>query len=131
MGDAPQDCPGRGASFVSRAMRYALLLHHLPETGAGVSYVERRAALDEAHVLFADPRVLTATTLKDAETATTVRLRDGRGIVTDGPAAGAAEVLDAMIVIEVEHLDEALGVAQRVLAARPGASVEVRPVADP
>jgi hypothetical protein len=94
------------------------------------SYVERRAALDAAHVLVAEPPVVAATTLKDAETATTVRLRDGRGIITDGPSAAMAEVLDAMIVIDVEHLDDALGFAQRVVAARLGAFVEVRPVAE-
>jgi hypothetical protein len=66
--------------------------------------------------------------LKDAELATTLPLRDGRRVVTDGPHAPAAEVLDTMIVIEVAHLDEAL--AKRILAARLGASVEVRPVAE-
>jgi hypothetical protein len=116
--------------FVSEAMRYALLVQRLRGADAELSYTERRSARDAAHVLFADPRILCATRLKDAELATTVRLRDGGRIVTDGPDAAAAETVGTMIVIEVEHLDEALGVAERILAARLGASVEVRPVAE-
>ena len=65
--------------------------------------------------------------LKDAATATTVRLRDGRRHVQDGPYAEAKEQLGGFIILDVASLDAALGWAARCPAAALGA-VEVRPM---
>jgi hypothetical protein len=65
--------------------------------------------------------------LSEAHTATTVRLRDGRRLLSDGPFAEAKEVLAGFYMIECADLDEALDYASRIPGARHGA-VEVRPV---
>ena len=65
--------------------------------------------------------------LKDVTTATTVRLKDGRRHVQDGPFAEAKEQLGGFIIVDVPSLDAALEWAARCPAAATG-SVEVRPV---
>jgi hypothetical protein len=59
--------------------------------------------------------------------ATSVRVRDGRRLVTDGPFAETREQLGGYFLIDAKDLDEALGVAARIPMARKG-TVEVRPV---
>lgn len=68
--------------------------------------------------------------LMPPETATTVRIRDGKRIVQDGPFADSKEALGGYFVIEVPDLDTALEWAARSPAASYG-SVEVRPVMPP
>ena len=60
-------------------------------------------------------------------TATTVRVRDGKRQVTDGPFAETREQLGGFYLIEAKDLDEALAIAERVPSARSG-SIEVRPL---
>lgn len=67
--------------------------------------------------------------LHGPETATTVRVRDGETITTDGPFAETKEVLGGYYVIEAADLDEALGWAAKCPAAFYG-TLEVRPVMD-
>ncbi len=59
--------------------------------------------------------------------ATTVRVREGKRLVTDGPFAETKEQLGGFILVEAKDLDEALGIAARIPGARYG-SIEVRPV---
>jgi hypothetical protein len=59
--------------------------------------------------------------------AASVRVRDGKRLVTDGPFAETREQLGGFFMIEAESLDEALAVAERIPMARQG-TVEVRPV---
>ena len=68
--------------------------------------------------------------LQPVATATTVRVRNGKRAVTDGPFAETREQLGGYYLIEAKDLDEALSIAERIPAARWG-SVEVRPVAPP
>jgi hypothetical protein len=68
--------------------------------------------------------------LQPVATATTVRTRDGKRLVTDGPFAETREQLGGYYLIEAKDLDEALAIAERIPSARWG-SVEVRPVAPP
>ena len=68
--------------------------------------------------------------LQSPQTATTIRLRDGKRIVQDGPFADAKEQLGGYFVIEVPDLDAALEWAARSPSAS-SASVEVRPVLPP
>jgi hypothetical protein len=77
-----------------------------------------------------DPRCLSGAQLQPVETATTVRVQDGRTLTTDGPFADTKEVFGGYFVLESDNLDEALEVAGRIPAARLGGAVEVRPVVE-
>ena len=59
--------------------------------------------------------------------ATTVRVRDGKRLVTDGPFAETKEQLGGYYLVEAKDLDEAIGLAARIPSARLG-SIEVRPI---
>ncbi len=65
--------------------------------------------------------------LQPVATATTVRVRDGKQLVTDGPFAETREQLGGYYLIEAKDLDEARGIAARIPGAKTG-SIEVRPV---
>ena len=67
--------------------------------------------------------------LYPSSAATSVRVRDGKPLVTDGPFAETREQLGGYMIIDVKDLDEALGIAARVPLARTS-TVEVRPVRD-
>ena len=114
-------------------MKYLMLLHDessAPNDPGSAEYVATFQAWDavlqpmrEAGVLI-DCAPLSATS-----SATTVRVRDGAAILTDGPAAELHEQVGGYALIECANLDEALGWAARSPAARD-ASVEVRPVVE-
>jgi hypothetical protein len=65
--------------------------------------------------------------LQPTATATTVRVRNGKALTTDGPFAETREQLGGYYLIEAKNLDEATGIASRVPSAKSG-SIEVRPV---
>ena len=65
--------------------------------------------------------------LQPTTTATTVRVRDGKTLTTDGPFAETSEQLAGYYLVEAKDLDTALGIAARIPGAKTG-SVEVRPV---
>jgi hypothetical protein len=65
--------------------------------------------------------------LKPTTTATTVRVRDGKRAVTDGPFAETKEQLGGYYLIEAKDLDQAISIAARIPGARAG-SIEVRPI---
>lgn len=79
------------------------------------------------HALNAEGRYLAAAPLHPVNTATSVRVRDGKKLVTDGPFAETREQLGGYFLIEAADLDEAIAVASRIPGARKG-TVEVRPV---
>jgi hypothetical protein len=68
--------------------------------------------------------------LRPASTASTVRVRNGKTAITDGPFAETREQLGGYYLIEAKNLDEATAIAARVPGARHG-SIEVRPVFPP
>ena len=70
---------------------------------------------------------LASEALQPVATATTVRVRDGKTSVTDGPFAETKECLAGFYMVEAKDLDEAIQIASRIPPARIG-SVEVRPV---
>jgi hypothetical protein len=72
-------------------------------------------------------RYLAAEALQRVDTATTVRVRDGRVSLTDGPFAETKEQLAGFYLIDAKDLDEAVQVAAKIPPARVG-SIEVRPV---
>jgi hypothetical protein len=80
-----------------------------------------------AHVLKAQGKFLGTSPLHPVATATSVRIRNDKRMVTDGPFAETREQLGGYFLIEAEHLDEAIEIAARIPGARKG-TVEIRPV---
>ena len=62
------------------------------------------------------------------ETASTVRVRDGKTLITDGPFAEIKEAVGGYLHFEADDLDAAIELAARIPAARMGGAVEVRPI---
>ena len=80
-----------------------------------------------AHTIHAAGQYLAAAPLQPTSTATSVRVRAGKRLVTDGPFAETREQLGGYFLIEAEHLDEAIAVAAQIPMARQG-TVEIRPI---
>ena len=112
-------------------MKYMLLVHHDEEAFAKFSETTRQQLLAESilltHQLHANGQYLSASPLQPTSTATVVRVRDGKGFVTDGPFVETREQLAGYFLIDAKDLDEAVGIATRVPGARIG-TVEIRPV---
>ena len=68
--------------------------------------------------------------MQPPETATTVRVQDGRTLTTDGPFVEIKEAIGGYFFYEADDLDAAIELAARVPAARMGGGVEVRPIAE-
>ncbi len=68
-----------------------------------------------------------AAPLQPTSTATSVRVRDGKRVVTDGPFAETREQLGGYFLVDARDLDEAIGIAARIPGSRFG-TVEIRPV---
>jgi hypothetical protein len=109
-------------------MQYALLIYAEPGYGEALPDAEREAVYAEYLALADDPRCVGAAQLRPAETATCVRVVGGRTLMTDGPFADTKEVLGGFCLVEAANLDEVIGLAARIPAARLGGVVEVRPV---
>jgi hypothetical protein len=77
-----------------------------------------------------EPGVLGAEQLQPPETATTVRVEDGKTLMTDGPFADTKEILGGIYLLEADNLDRALELAARIPVARMGGAVEVRPLVE-
>lgn len=109
-------------------MKYMLLIYHDEQA---LSESEREQCYQEstqlAHDLQAKGQYLAASPLYPTATATSVRVREGKRLVTDGPFAETREQLGGYFLIDAKDLDEALGIAARIPIARRG-TVEVRPV---
>jgi hypothetical protein len=80
-----------------------------------------------SHELDVAGRFVAASPLEPTSLATSVRVRDGRRLVTDGPFAETREQLGGYFIVDVANLDEAITIAARIPMARRG-TVEVRPV---
>lgn len=89
-------------------------------------YQETLALSEE---LTARGQYLGGSPLYPSSAATSVRVRDGKRLVTDGPFAETREQLGGYMIIDVKDLDEAIGIAARIPLARTS-TVEVRPVRD-
>ena len=107
-------------------MRYALLINELPGSYDGLGPDELGALTAEYFAIRDDPRVVDGGRLQPAATATTVRMDDGRTLLTDGPFAETKEVFGGWFLLEAADLDAAIEVAERIPATRMGGSVEIR-----
>jgi len=109
-------------------MKYMLLVY-LDEQS--LSEAERQDCYEKstqlAHDLNDHGNYLAAGPLHPVATATSVRLREGKRLVTDGPFAETREQLGGYFLIEAKNLDEAIGIAERVPVASVG-TIEIRPV---
>ena len=112
-------------------MRYLLLLYCAEDAGPEMGSPEQAAEMPQWRKLgegLTDAGAwIAGEALHDAGTATTVRVRDGETIVTDGPFAETKEVLGGFYLINVDNLDEAKKWAAKVPLA-PYGSVEIRPI---
>jgi hypothetical protein len=68
--------------------------------------------------------------MEDPQTATTVRVEDGKTLTTDGPFVAVKEALGGFLVFDADDLDAAIELAARIPAARMGGAVEVRPITE-
>jgi hypothetical protein len=91
------------------------------------SAVPDRECFDCGNGLRADGTLIAAEPLHPVDTATTVRVRNGKLAVTDGPFAETKEQLAGFYLVEARNLDEAIQIAAKIPPAREG-SIEVRPV---
>jgi hypothetical protein len=109
-------------------MQYALLIYSKPGTVESLSPAEREALSVEYYALRDEPGILGGAGLQPVTTATTIRLADGKPLVTDGPFADTKEVFGGYYVYEADNLDQAIEMASRIPALRLGGTIEVRPV---
>jgi hypothetical protein len=110
-------------------MQYMLLIYNDEQAWASQSDEERNAIFGEYYEFseaIAD-KTLHGAPLHATSDSTTVRVRNGETLVTDGPFAETKEQLGGFYMIEADSLDEALDIAARVPGAKYG-SIEVRPV---
>ena len=109
-------------------MKYMLLIYGDEQVW---NEPEREACYREsaqlAHQLKADGQFLATSPLQPVSTATSVRVREGKRLVTDGPFAETREQLVGYFLIDVKNLDEAITIAGKIPAGRKG-TVEIRPV---
>ncbi len=111
-------------------MQYALLIYTTPGAVESLTPAEQQALSAEYWALRDEPGILGGAGLQPVTTATTVRLADGRPLVTDGPFAETKEVFGGYYLYEADNLDQAIEMAGRIPALRIGGTVEVRPVRD-
>jgi hypothetical protein len=111
-------------------MRYMLLVYAEEKA---LSESEREHCYQEStqltHDLNRTGNFLAAAPLHPTSTATSVRIRDGKRLVTDGPFAETREHLGGYFLVNAKDLDEAIAIAARIPGARWG-TIEVRPVID-
>jgi len=109
-------------------MKYMLLVYtdeqSLTETVREHCYEE---STQLTHELNARGQYLAANPLHPIATATSIRVRDGNPIITDGPFAETREQLGGYFLVDAKDLDEAISIATRIPGARLG-TVEIRPV---
>jgi hypothetical protein len=109
-------------------MKYLLLVYAAEDAYAAG---EREACFEESKRLVDDLRskgqYLGASPLRSVSTATSVRVRGGKRMVTDGPFAETREQLGGYYLVDAANLDDAIDIAGRIPGARKG-TVEVRPI---
>ena len=118
-------------------MKYMLMIHqgdaptpYSPEDWARLSEDEQKAIYRDYQAVNETPGVSPGLQLQPPEAATTVRVEDGKALVTDGPFAETKEAIGGWLLFEADDLDAAIELAARIPAARLGGAIEVRPVVE-
>jgi hypothetical protein len=114
-------------------MKYMLLIYDEEQAWGKLSETEQRGIYGEymqfTQEIKSSGKYLAGAQLHPTAAANSVRLRDGKQLVTDGPFAETREQLGGYYLIEARDLDEATSIAARIPSARLG-TVEVRPVVE-
>ena len=115
-------------------MKYMLMIHQgatpLPGTPEwdDLSDEEQRAVYTDYQAINETPGVTPGLWMESPETATTVRVQEGKTLTTDGPFVAVKEALGGYLFFEADDLDAAIELASRIPAARLGGGVEIRPL---
>ena len=118
-------------------MKYMLLIHQgdaptprSPDAWASLSEDEQKAVYADYQAINETPGVSPGLQLDAPETATTVRVQDGKTLTTDGPFVEIKEAIGGYLLFEADDLDTAIELAARIPASRLGGAVEVRPIVE-
>jgi hypothetical protein len=118
-------------------MRYMLLIHQGdtptpadPEAWGRLSEDEKNEVYAAYGAINQTPGVTSGAQLGPPESATTVRVEDGKTLTTDGPFVAVKEALGGYLFLEADDLDAAIELAARIPAAKMGGAVEVRPLVE-
>jgi hypothetical protein len=115
-------------------MKYTLLIYQGttptpddPEAWNALSPEEQQGIYRDYQALNQTPGVTPGSPIATPDTATTVRVQDGRTLTTDGPFAELKEAIGGWLRFEADDLDAAIELAAKVPAARLGGAIEIRP----
>jgi hypothetical protein len=111
-------------------MKYMLLIYS--DENAWTENEREQCYVESVHLtqeLNANGQYLGASPLQSVVKATSVRIREGKRLVTDGPFAETREQLGGYFLIDATNLDEAIAIAERIPSARKG-TVEIRPIVE-
>ena len=118
-------------------MKYIMLIHQGstptprdPEAWATLSEAEQQQVWTDYRAINETPGVTPGYGLGEPESATTVRVEDGRTLTTDGPFVELKEAVGGYLIYEADDLDAAIELAARIPAARLGGAIEVRPIVE-
>ena len=118
-------------------MKYMLLIHQgdsptprSPDDWAKLSEDEQKAVYADYQAINETPGVSPGLQLGEPDTATTVRVQDGKTLTTDGPFVEIKEAIGGYLLFEADDLDAAIELAARIPAARLGGAIEVRPIVE-
>jgi hypothetical protein len=116
-------------------MKYMVLIYDDEKGWAKLSETERQQAMGEymqfTEQLKSGGQYVASSQLHPTSAATSVRVRNGKRLVTDGPFAETREQLLGYYIIDVKDLDAAIAIAERIPSARsPLGVIEVRPVVE-
>jgi hypothetical protein len=113
-------------------MKYMLLTYLDEKAWLALSADEQKRLMNECSPLIrklvAEKKLLAGAPLHPTTTATTIRYRDGRRLLTDGPFAETREQLGGYTIIEAKDLDEAIAIASGIVGTSTIPSIEVRPI---
>jgi hypothetical protein len=115
-------------------MKYMLLIHQgtTPTPGTdewnALSEEEQKAVYADYQAINENPDVTPGMRMQPPEGATTVRVKDGETLATDGPFVETKEALGGYLFLEANDLDAAIELASTIPAARLGGAIEIRPL---
>jgi hypothetical protein len=124
-------------SHKEEPMKYMVLIHQGdtptprdPDAWGRLSEEEQKAVYADYQAINQTPGVTSGLELAPPDTATTVRVQDGKTLTTDGPFVELKEAIGGFLFFEADDLDAAIELASRIPAARMGGAIEVRPVVE-
>jgi hypothetical protein len=114
-------------------MKYMLLIHDEEQAWGKLSEPQRQEIMANyrqfSEQIKASGHYVSGSQLAPTSSATSVRIRNGKRVVTDGPFAETREQLGGYYLVDARNLDEAIALAERVPSARTG-TIEVRPLVE-